>query len=173
MAINKFKNGSVLYTGDDIYDHLMRSFNKRNNYDKTCDFCKHEEDSEECDGCSLLIEGLSCSCHRNPPCSKCVNSKFEPTPYLINYKNYKNGREMWECFPTTKEIFSKFEMIEKEMFGLHAEILTTGEVAIYLKHVVEDYDEVIEICKKVKFKSVSQKMIVDLFDKLGLKEPTK
>ena len=166
MAIKHFKNGSVLFTGNDMYEAVMRSFSRRNNYTKSCDFCIHEEDSEECDGCSLLTEGLCCSCHINSPCSYCVDSKFEPTPYLINYKNYKDGRAQWECFPSTKEIFNKFEALEKEGFILHAEILTTGEVAIYLKYVFEEYDRVIKICRKVEFKSAAQKMILESFDKL-------
>ena len=166
MAVEHFKDGSILSTGKDMYEAFARSLNKRNNYKKSCDFCKHKFDSW-CEGCEIQNTDLACSCHINPPCSKCVNDHFEPTEYLINYKNHKDKREKWECFPTTKEIFNKFEVLEKEGFGLHAEILTTNEVAIYLeKHfLIRSNHDAIEICR-VEFKNVSQKMIINLFKEI-------
>ena len=162
MMIQKFDNGSVLYTGDDLEKAFERMYNIRNNYDKSCDFCIHDEDSEECENCSIPND-LSCSCHINPPCSKCVDSRFEPTDCLINFKNYHQSGDgkskwKWECFPTTEKVYEKFCAIEKSGFEMSAEILQTGEIAIYLGHVLSN-DEIIEICKKVQFKITATKMI--------------
>ncbi len=161
MSKHTFENGSVLYTGKDMYRALESSFNKRNNYQKTCSFCSHQE-SERCNGCSVPND-YSCSCHINPPCSTCVNSGFEPTDFLINYKNHEDGKTKWECFPSSKEILEKFIKIEKMNYELSAEILTTGEVAIYLQHVIpeESIEDMIEICRKPEFKVVATKMIKD------------
>ena len=163
MSIEKFKDGSVLYTGSDMSKALLASVNKRNNYRMSCDFCIHNGKDEECDGCSLSDgESLNCSCHINPPCSRCVNLKFEPTPYLINFHNYHGqGRRKWECFPTTKEVFEKFKLIEDDGLALSAEILQTGEIAIYLGRYFDDKDEIIEICEKVLFKQTATKIIQD------------
>lgn len=164
MSIKTFKDGSVLYTGDDIYKHFERCWNKRDNYQTSCNYCKHEN-SERCEECSIP-SGISCSCHLTPPCSKCVNNGFEPTKHLINYENYSaykmkgsKAKPKWECFPTTKEIFEKFTKLEKAGLRLSAEILNTGEIVIYLGKPYDDKNEKIEICEKLKFKSVAEKMI--------------
>lgn len=41
-----------------------------------CDKCINQGNDEICDECSAL-EGECCSCHINPPCSYCVNLRFE------------------------------------------------------------------------------------------------
>ena len=97
----------------------------------------------------------ACSCHINPPCGKCGGSKFEVSPYLINYINYKDGRKKWKCFKVNKEIFDKVTIIENSGFMLSTETLTTGEVALYIDNDsdIHEYD-VIEICKKNEYKTI-------------------
>ncbi len=162
MSIETFKDGSVLYTGNDIYKHFEKIWNKRNNYIENCDFCKYNnKDDDRCNECSIA-KGLSCSCHISPPCSKCVNNGFEPTEYLINYENCYGKKREWECFPSTKEVFDKFNLIEKEGYRMSAEILTTGEICVYLdKDPFEGEKDNLEICKKQEFKKVATKMIID------------
>lgn len=45
-----------------------------------CDGCKWEDSVTEiespCDECSRLTDE-ACACHIHPPCSACVNDKFE------------------------------------------------------------------------------------------------
>lgn len=43
---------------------------------RNCKKCKYEN-SDECIECSHFNYDHSCSCHIHPPCSYCVNSKFE------------------------------------------------------------------------------------------------
>ena len=159
--ITKFKDGSTLVTGNDIYSYFEKSLNKRNNYDKNCSFCKHE-DSDKCDNCSLFSGEMSCSCHISPPCSKCTDSMFEPTTYLINYKRYKengNGKCQWECFRSDKNTWEVFSKMESNGWELSAETLTNGVIAIYLEKNIDEIEE-IELCgKKVEFKNTTMKFI--------------
>lgn len=164
MSIKTFNNGSVLYTGDDIYKAFEQCWNRRDNYKKSCHFCKHNGSEDgSCDGCSVANDDMCCSCHINPPCAYCVNSNFEVTEYLINFKNYQQGKSRWECFPTTKEVFEKFKVIENSGYILSAEILSTGEIAIYIdKEYLSDLSNIresIDICRKVEFKQHAVKMI--------------
>jgi len=167
MSIHKFKGGSVLYTGDDMYDMLLAT--GRGNYVKKCDFCAHLE-TDRCDDCSCIDGELCCSCHIAPPCSFCVGNGFEVIGTLINFKNYssrlKRGFD-WETFPTRKmAVFNKYAELENNGFVLSSEILTTGEVAIYLDkdkegNNVATGEGYIEICRKVEFKIVAERMILD------------
>ncbi len=155
----EFKDGSVLLTGDDMARAMEAIINRRGAYEIECSFCIHENDEEYCDGCTIADTNYSCSCHINPPCSKCVGSKFEVSPYLINYEHIKGGRRKWECFKGTKETFEKLETIEALGLKLSAETLLTGEIAMYIEDGIEkDYE--IEICKKKDFKQVMCEMII-------------
>ena len=163
MSIQKFKNGTILVTGDDIYDYIMKSHNKRNNYKKECSFCLHNgnilhEDICGCGDCSLETGDMACSCHINPPCSKCTESLFEVSPYLINYKHFEKGKSPWECYRGDKQTFDKLTRIESQGFYANAETLITNEIAIYISKVNKE-EEDIEICKKIEFKSAMSKFI--------------
>ena len=160
--IKKLKGGGTLITGDDLSKHFENMFNRRNNFTETCDFCKHDEESDRCTECSIK-EDISCSCHINPPCYKCVNSGFEATKFIINYKNHCKGKTQWECFPSNEKVFDKFNLIEKEGFTLSAEILrTTGEVAMYIDSGDESTGrDLIQVSRKVAFKQEFQKLILD------------
>ncbi len=162
MSKKVFQDGSVLTTGQEMIDVLEALYNHRGAFDRTCDFCVHEDNTEGfCDGCSISDWELSCSCHINPPCQKCVESKFDVSPYLINYKNHKNGREKWECFKGDKELVDKLAEIESAGLILSAEILTTGEVAMYIDDGIDaDENDSIEICQKREFKQTMCKMIL-------------
>ncbi len=158
MTIHKFPSGSVLYTGQDMRDVLDKA-NKRNDYSTECSYCLHDgKDDDFCSDCSLLSGDMGCSCHIMPPCAKCTDSRFEVTPYLINYKHFKDGKSPWECYRADEKTFKKFELIEAEGFYANAETLTTGDVALYLTK--GEYDE-IEICRKVEFKNRMSKLIND------------
>lgn len=155
MTIQKFKDGAVLVTGNDIYSHLMNAMNRRNNVENDCSFCEHEEtkeDNEFCDGCSIP-DDLSCSCHIRPPCSKCENSRFEPSINLINYKHYHEaGKWRWECFRADKITFKKLSDLEKKGYELSAETLNTGVIAIYL-------GDDIELSDRQNFKGIIIKLV--------------
>jgi hypothetical protein len=159
--IQNFENGSTLITGDDFFEHLFNIMNNKNNYDTDCSFCNVEYDpnNERCEDCSIP-KGLSCSCHINPPCIKCENSKFEVSPFLINYKRYKaGGKTVWECFKSNKKTFLKLNEIEERGFELNAETLTTGEISICITDLDEEMDIAIEICEKINFKDCVTKLI--------------
>lgn len=149
MTIKRFENGTVIYTGKDMEDALYKALNKRNNYDRECSFCVHDSKDDFCGDCSLLSGDLACSCHINPPCSKCTDSRFEVSPYLINYKHFKDDKNLWECYRADEKTFKKLELIEAEGFYANAETLTTGEIAIYITK--REYDDII-ICRKVEFR---------------------
>lgn len=160
MSITTFENGSVLYTGNDMTEALLKSLNCRNNYDNSCLFCKHESSELECDGCSVLSDNSykqGCSCHINPPCSYCTDNHFEPSGYLINYKHYKSNGWKWECFKSTKNIFDRFTKIESRGFEIDAETLSTGEISMTITANEEIYE--IELCEKKDFKLTMEKMI--------------
>jgi hypothetical protein len=167
MARQTFKGGSVLMTGDDMMAALEAAYNRRGLYETECSYCIHEDSSdaeydEFCEGCSISDTDLSCSCHINPPCSKCVESAFEPSSNLVNYQQHKNGKKKWECFKADKEVCDKLQLIEDAKLELSAEILTTGEVAIYIDDGIDfGNNEAIEICERVKYKQVMCKMIMD------------
>jgi len=156
----EFENGSVLYTGNDVTEILLKSFNRRNNYDhKDCSFCMHENNDEEfCDDCSVYIFEGGCSCHINPPCSFCENNKFEVSNFLINYKHHKKNKWNWECYKSSEKVFNKLTVLEKDGFVLSAETLTTGEIAIYLEKGGNDHD--IVICKKPNFKNAVNSLVI-------------
>lgn len=158
MAKKEFEDGSVLLTGEDMRIALEASINHRGAYDRDCSFCQHEGDEDYCDGCTIADWETSCSCHINPPCGKCVGSKFEVSPYLINYTHHKNGKKKIECFKGDKETFKKLSEIESIGLSLSAETLSTGEIAMYIDDGIEkDYE--IEICVKADFKQTMCKMI--------------
>ncbi len=162
MAKKTFEDGTVLLTGDDMIAGLEALWNHRGSYDRDCSFCQNENNDDLCSECTVADFETSCSCHINPPCSKCIGSKFEVSPYLINYENHKNGRKQWECFKGDKDTFEKLKAIEKINRRLSAEILTTGEIAMYIDDGNdEDENEVIEICSKAKFKATMCKMIMN------------
>ena len=163
MSIEKFESGSVLYTGNDMMDALRQSLNHRNNYDnKSCSFCKHEENTNnECDSCSVLSDDpymQGCSCHINPPCAYCVDSHFEPSYFLINYKHYNQKGWKWECFKSTKDVLAKLSKIESKDFELDSETLSTGEISMTISDGEDIYE--IELCQKKDFKSTMEKMIM-------------
>lgn len=165
MSKQVFSDGSVLLTGKELEIALEAIINRRGSYDIDCSFCVHDGKDDYCEGCSILDRDRSCSCHINPPCGKCVDSKFEVSPYLINYehitvtKDTKRKIHRWECFKGDKEIFEKLEAIEKSGLKITAETLTTGEIAMYIEDGVEkDYE--IEICFKADFKKTMCKMIL-------------
>lgn len=150
-----FEDGSVLLTGDDFTRAIDAMLNRRGNYDISCSFCQFE-DSEICKDCTITND-TSCSCHISPPCSRCVGSKFEVSPYLLNYKHYVNGKTKWECFKGNKTTFEKLTKIEEKGFNASAEILTTGEISITIEDNFYDYD--IDICQKPNFKQAMINLI--------------
>ena len=158
MSKQTFEDGSVLLTGKDMELAMEAMCNRRGRADVSCAFCVHEDD-DYCDGCTIPDTDHSCSCHINAPCSHCVGSKFEVSPYLINYKHHKNSNWKWECFKATVDIFEKTEAIERADFHLSAEILTTGERAMYIGNGI-DPDFEIEICKRDDFKQRMCKMVM-------------
>ena len=154
----QFEDGSVLLTGEDMRIALEATINRRGVYDIDCSFCQHEGDEERCKGCTIIDWETSCSCHINPPCSKCVGSKFESSPFLINYVHHKSHRDKWECFKGDEATFKKLEEIESAGLRLSAETLSTGEIAMYIDDGIErDYE--IEICAKADFKQAMCKMV--------------
>jgi hypothetical protein len=166
MARQEFKDGSVLLTGDDMIVALEASINHRDAYDIDCSFCKHDGDDEHCGGCTIAATNNSCNCHINPPCSKCVGSKFEASSYLINYIRCSKGRRKWECFKGDKELFDKVTTIENSGLQLSAEILSTGEVAMYIDDGMDcDENDACEICNRKDFKQVMCKMIRNFKEK--------
>lgn len=159
MSRQVFADGTVLLTGDDMTKSLMASLNRRDAYDIDCSFCLHEGNESHCGGCSIADTDYSCSCHINPPCGKCVNSKFEVSPYLINYEAHKGDRKNWQCFKADKAVFDNLASIEGSGLHLSAEVLTTGEAAMYIEDGVEkDYE--IEICARRDFKETMCRMIM-------------
>ena len=160
MSIKQFENGSFLVAGRDLENYLL---NRRNKYSVDCKFCSHEDEKDNliCDECSILGDE-SCSCHINPPCSKCENSRFEVSPHLINYKHYKDGKWRWECFKSNEDVFDKFKKIEESGMILSAETITTGEIVIYLGLDDDVEEEEIKICSEKKyFKEEVEKMIIE------------
>lgn len=156
----EFENGSVVLTGDDLTRSIEAMLNHRGAYDIDCSFCKHENNEDFCDGCTISDTNYSCSCHINPPCSKCVGSKFEVSEYLINYTNHKDGKKKWECFKAGEDIFDKATLIETSGLRLSAEILSTGEVAMYIDDGIDaGENDAIEICERKNFKQIMCKMI--------------
>ena len=164
MAKKTFADGSVLLTGQEMTDCLLAAINCRGNFDRECSFCRYENtDDERCDDCSIADMDRSCSCHINPPCGKCTESRFEESPYLINYKV---GTRKWQCFKGDKETFDKLTEIEKTDFELSAEILSTGKAAMYIGDpIYDDIDcaesKMIEICQRKDFKETMCKMIME------------
>jgi hypothetical protein len=140
---------------------LSKAMNYRNNYNKDCSFCQHEQgpndpDNENCDGCSILRDSC-CSCHINPPCSKCVDSAFEPSGNLINYKHYREGGKWkWECFKSDEQTFKKLTALEGKGYELSTEMLQEGVIAVYLGF---DENEDIELCERSEFKKTVNKII--------------
>jgi len=158
MSKQIFADGSVLTTGKDMIATMEAMFNRRDAHDISCSFCVHEGNEEYCEGCTIADTDHSCSCHICPPCSKCVGSKFEVSPFLINYEQHKEGRKRWQCFKGDESVFAKLEAIEKTGFHLSAEILSTGEAAIYIDDGSIDYE--VEVCKRSEFKQKMRKMIM-------------
>lgn len=164
----EFKDGSVLCTGDDMIKALYAMFNRQGGYDTDCSFCIHEncegeEYDEHCEPCTIRNTDYSCSCHINPPCSKCVGSRFEVTPYLIDYKHIRTGgKRRWESFKGNEESYNKLIKIMGMGLLLTAETLTTGEIAIYIEGIEDGVrlDFAIEICTKPEFKEAMCKMIM-------------
>ena len=159
--IEQLKDGLTLITENDLYSYFEKSFNKRNNYDKSCSFCKHENDAR-CSDCSLESDNTGCSCHIAPPCSNCVDLMFEPTKHLINYKHYRQNQEgkwKWECFKSDQKTWKTFNKMESDGWELSTETLSTGVIAIYLEKRLDEIEE-IELCgKKAEFKNTVIKFI--------------
>ena len=162
MSKQVFRDGSVLLTGQDMIEALEASYNHCGAHDTDCSFCKHEDDEKYCKGCTIADADHCCSCHINPPCSYCVGSKFEVSPYLINYKQHENGRKRWQCFKATKDVFDKLKLIEEADLHLSAEILTTNEAAMYVSSNHDEPDLEIKVCPRNEFKPVMCKMILEL-----------
>jgi hypothetical protein len=169
MSRQTFEDGSVLLTGEDMAITIEALINHRGAYEIECSFCKYEGDEKYCQDCTIADTDCSCSCHINPPCSKCVGSKFEVSSYLINYVHHNNGRKKWECFKANEDVFSKLKAIEDADFHISAEILSTGEVAIYVSSNHDEPDLEIEICPRNIYKQVMCKMILNFNIDEGLK----
>lgn len=153
-----FNDGSVLLTGEDMRIALEAVLNRRGRYDRTCHFCLHEGDENYCLECSALDTDRCCSCHLNAPCSWCISLKFEVSPYLLNYRHYKQHRKKWECIKGDKESFEKLERIEAAGFSLAAETLRMGEISITIEDDQQDYE--FEICQKQAFLEGIRKIIM-------------
>ena len=162
MSRQVFEDGGVLLTGEDMRLAMESMFNRRGAAEISCAFCQHENEKEYCPGCSIPDTDYCCSCHIDPPCSYCVGSHFEVSPYLVNYKAYANMGWRWQCFKGTEDVFNKVEAIEKAGFHLSAEILSTGEATMYIGNG-NNPDFEIEICSRRDFKEAMCKM-VDKFD---------
>ena len=158
----------VFDAGQDLIVAMEASCNRRGAYDIDCSFCEHGEDEKYCEDCTIADTDYCCSCHINPPCSYCVGSKFEVTPYLVNYKHHKNGRKRWQCFKANKETFDKLEAIEDAGFHLSAEILTTGVAAMYISSNLDEPDLEVAVCPRREFKRVMCEMILKFNIKEGL-----
>jgi len=160
MSRQEFENGSVLLTGDELAMAMEATINHRGAYEINCSFCVHEGDEGYCKDCTIADTDRSCSCHINPPCSKCVGSKFEVSSYLINYQQHENRKKRWQCFKVNEEVFNKAKEIEDAGLQLSAEILSTGEAAMYIDDGAElDYE--IKICHRHEFRQMMCKMIMD------------
>ncbi len=154
----KFEDGSVLLTGDELVIAMEAMINHRGAYEVDCSFCQYEGNEDYCKGCTITDWETSCSCHIDPPCSKCVGSKFELSLYLINYIHHVQKRERWECFKGDQITCEKLNEIESSGLRLSAETLSTGEIAMYVDDGVElDYE--IEICVKADFKQTMCRMV--------------
>ena len=162
MSKQVFRDGSVLLTGKEFTIALEAVVNHRGAYDIDCSFCEHEDEEEYCEGCTIADTDHCCSCHISPPCSKCVGSKFEVSPYLINYIQHKNGRKRWQCFKASADVFNKLKLIEEADLHLSAEILTTNEAAMYVSSNHDEPDLEVEVCPRNEFKQVMCKMILEL-----------
>ena len=59
---------------------------------KTCDGCilQNEDDNEICDDCSRNDVDIECTCHISPPCSFCVNDKYEKKSEIKPKLNLSN-----------------------------------------------------------------------------------
>ena len=77
--IQRFDDGTKLITGNDFDELMGKVLNLPDGKKFGCAECKYAEEKDYCDDidCSHLWDGASCSCHINPPCSKCVNNAFE------------------------------------------------------------------------------------------------
>lgn len=125
MAIKKFKDGSILATGDDMRAMLLSG----HRYEKRCAYCAYDdiEDSEQCNECSGS-DDTSCSCHSNPPCAKCVNNSFLLAENIIDYFYYSNGYKEKKSVKINIELYNKYKnYIDK--VEINYEILTTTELA--------------------------------------------
>lgn len=161
MGEINFDDETKLITGDDILRYMG---DRRNCYEINCSFCRHSTDDPECEKCTVKNSNTCCSCHLCAPCSYCVGSHFEPSPYLLNYRHYKNGRHPWECIRGNKEAFNKLALIEKAGFSLSAETLTTGLISITVEDDNYDYD--FEICEKQCFLEA----LLTLIEKFDVKQ---
>jgi hypothetical protein len=166
MPIRKFENGSVLVTGDDIYDYLLSG----HMYDRNCDFCRYvdEEDSEHCDGCTGA-DDVSCSCHINPPCSKCENNAFELAENIVDYYEYRNGTKGKKSIKINKDLYNNFKQYEKE-YGLSVEILSTLEKAFYVSSTNDDISIEIETEKTLNVQGIEK--VINSFLKRGITNDT-
>jgi hypothetical protein len=139
MSKQTFKDGSTLLTGNDMQRALEAMLNRRGAYDIDCSFCVHEYVEDICDECSIGTD-MSCSCHINPPCSKCERSSFEVTPYLLNFEQHEKGSKKWHCIKGDKETYNKLAEIENLGFHISTEILQTNEIALYIEDGNIDYE---------------------------------
>lgn len=156
-----FEDGSILITGD---EDIRKSFYKMfygskpgfDGYERNkCEYCIHQDCDEKeydefCDVCSVNKFETVCSCHINPPCEFCVNSRFEVTPFLINYRVYfqDNGkqRKKWETIKGDEKHYNLYKKYLAMGIELSCETLITGEIALYLG------GEDLKICDKYSFK---------------------
>lgn len=63
--------------GKEFYNKLLEDLKMSR---VNCEDCRHYEYDEICSGCSNYDYGdgvVGCSCHLNPPCSYCVDLKYE------------------------------------------------------------------------------------------------
>ena len=169
MTRQEFKDGSVLCTGDDMIKALEAMWNRQGGYDRDCSFCIHEncegeKYDENCEPCTIRNTDYSCSCHINPPCSKCVGSNFEVTPYLIDYKHIASGsgNRRWESFKGNEETYNKLMRIMGMGLLVTAETLSTGVIAMYIEGIEDGVrlDLEIDLCEKPEFKEAMRKMIM-------------
>ena|ERR1035437_1519837 len=143
MSIQKFKDGAILMTGDDMWNFLMGD---RTLALPSCEICSNKDD-ELCPDCSMNDTDRSCSCHINPPCSKCIDNHYERSPYAVDYLLYGATGKTWHGFIASEQTYGKWKEFKKQGYFLNIEIMQmTGEAVLYLTK--SDEDIVIEICEK-------------------------
>jgi len=64
-----------------------------------CNECKHVDNEDFCNECSVLSEGC-CSCHINTPCAYCTGNLFEEKTN-DNKNNYERNSALFDINQAT------------------------------------------------------------------------